>query len=460
MRAGSDIPEIWVVPSLGGEPTPLVAGSAPAWSPDGRQLVYLQVPPGAPMSLATVSADGSNPRVLMTSDDVFPFLRDPAWSPDGSQIAVIRSRGGVAGEIWVVPASGGPPRKLLQDPPGVFSHEPVFTPDGRGIVHASNRGGATNLWLAPLDGRGPVRLTSGPGPDEHPSVAIDSTVAFLCSRWRSEVRLQAMGSQQEPRSLATHGQYLWGPAFSPDGREIAFSRFETDGMWHIWIVPAEGGAVRQVTSGADGEIYSRFAPDGTIVFHSRMASSIYAVPRSGGVPRRVTSGGEDEWPDVSPDGSQLAFVRTEGNVTHIYVAPLAGGVPRLLTASRATLPRWSPDGKRIAFSPARTVRAGVFIIGADGSGERRLTDTGSWAVWWPDGRRLAYLRVGPDGAQQLWSVPAEGGPSRREAWVHWHADNNPIDISPDGRWLATTDGRHLTDEIWLLRIVPATSGGQ
>jgi Tol biopolymer transport system component/predicted Ser/Thr protein kinase len=452
MRRGSDTPEICVVPSLGGEPTPLVAGAAAVWSPDGRQLAYLQTPPGAPVSLATVSTDGADPRVLLKGDDVYPFLRDPAWSPDGSQIAVVRSHGGVAGEIWIVRAAGGSPRKLSQDPFTIFSHEPAFTPDGRAIVHASNRSGATNLWLTPLDGGAPVRLTSGPGPDEHPSVASDNTIAFLCSRWRSEIRLQPVGGPQDPRSITTHGQYLWGPAFSPDGREISFSRFETDGMWHIWVTSVDGGGpVRQITSGASGEIYSRFAPDGSVVYHSRKDSSIHAVPRSGGVPRQLTSGGDDQWPDVSPDGHQLAFVRTEGDTTRVYIAPMTGGPPRLLTTSRATLPRWSPDGKLIVFSSGRDVRAGVFIIGADGRGERRLTDTGSWPVWWPDGRRVAYLRVGPDGTQQLWSVPAQGGDSWHEAWVQWKGDNNPIDISPDGRWLVTSDGKHLTDEIWLLR---------
>jgi Tol biopolymer transport system component len=409
------------------------------------------------MAVATVSADGTDQRVVLKADDAYPFFRDPAWSPDGRTIAVIRSRGGVAGEIWLLPAAGGAPRQLSHDPPAVFSHEPAFTPDGRGIVHSSNRGGATNLWLAPLDSGPPVRLTSGPGPDEHPSVAADNTVAFLCSRWRHELLVLPVAERQEPRVLVTHGQYLWGPAFSPDGREIAFSQFENDGMWHIWIVPTEGGAARQLTSGAEGEIYPRFAPDGTVLFHLwTKPGSIFAVPRTGGVPRAVTRGPQDEYADVSPDGRQLAFTHTQANVTHVYVAPLAGGEPRLLTTSRATLPRWSPDGTRIVFCPDRSVQSGIFVIGADGTGERRVTQTGGWPVWWPDGSRIAFLRVAPNGTQQLWTAPVEGGEGRLETWARWNAENSPVDLSLDGRLLVTSDGKHQTDEIWLLRPAAAT----
>ena len=72
---------------------------------------------------------------------------------------------------------------------------------------------------------------------------------------------------REIRELVTHAAPLWAPRFSPDGRELAFSRMEADGLWHIWTVPAEGGAPRQVTAGKVPEIYASYSPDGSsIVF--------------------------------------------------------------------------------------------------------------------------------------------------------------------------------------------------
>src|SRR2546422_2998648 len=73
--------------------------------------------------------------------------------------------------FWRTTADGsGAPQRLSADPAAVFSDEPAFSPDGRRIVFASNRGGAPNIWAMPVGGGPPVRLTSGPGPDESPTV--------------------------------------------------------------------------------------------------------------------------------------------------------------------------------------------------------------------------------------------------------------------------------------------------
>src|SRR5262249_51189842 len=116
-------------------------------------------------------------------------------------------------------------------------------------IVSSNRAGATNLWLQPLDGSDPVRLTTGAGPDELPSVAADGTIAFLDVRYRDTLFLRRIETG-ETRALLSYPGTLWGPAFSPDGREIAFSRSEVGGGWHIWTVPAAGGPAAQLTSGA------------------------------------------------------------------------------------------------------------------------------------------------------------------------------------------------------------------
>jgi len=118
--------------------------------------------------------------------------------------------------------------------------------------------------MQPLDGRHPVQLTSGPGPDEGPSVARDGTIAFANSRFRNVLSVYQLASGQT-RELLAHSSYLWAPAFSPDDREVAFSREEVDGSWHIWIAPVDGGTVRRLTSGAIPEVYPRFSPDGATI---------------------------------------------------------------------------------------------------------------------------------------------------------------------------------------------------
>jgi len=449
---GSELPEICVTSAFGGDVTPLIsAATNGVWSPDGSQVAFINVEAGKPRTLAISDVNG-NVRTILPADSVYTGFERLAWSPDGSQIAVIRSSGGVTGEIWITRTNGEKPRRLWQDPPSVSSHSPVFTPDGRAVLHSSNRGGARNLWLLPLDGSPPVQVTTGPGPDEAPGMALDGTIAFLNSRSRGGLFLYDLDSKKR-RELLSHTGTLWRPVFSPDGKDIAFSRYEVDGSWHTWIVPVSSGAAQRLTSGAVPEIYADFTPDGKWLTYFTWAhpNRVFKVPRSGGVPVPVTPARneDDAYGDVSPDGSSLAFARTEGNITRVYIAPFEGGEARLLTRSASTVPRWSPDGSQIAFSPVRSYDGGIFVISADGSGEKRLTETGSWPVWSPDGKHIMYWTLGPDGNQQIRMVSVEDPSTTAVVDIQFRGTNYPFDLSSPNL-LVTTHSVHLGSEIWML----------
>ena len=325
-RDGTAPAEIRIVPTLGGDVLASIPGAAfPAWSPDGRRLAYLRRTSDGATELTTSLPNGGDPRVLMRSDSAYPFLRNPAWSPDGRLIAVVKGTGGIAGEIWLQPVDGGPGRRAIEEPSAVFSDSPVFTPDGAGIIHASNRGGATNIWMLPLAGDAPIRLTTGPGADESPSVAADRAIAFVNSRWRNtlDIRDHTDGSS---RTLLTHAPFLWGPAISPNGKEVAFSRSEVDGSWHVWVIGLQGGTARQLTSGETGEIYSRYSPDGAfLLFHTWGPSRrIGRVSADGGPVTFLPLGGAGSFADVSPDGKTLVFVRPDEKSERIYTVPIDG----------------------------------------------------------------------------------------------------------------------------------------
>ncbi|HXW05464.1 MAG TPA: protein kinase [Vicinamibacterales bacterium] len=446
-------PEIRVVPALGGDVLASIPGGAyPAWSPDGRRLAFMRRRGDrTAVELVVASPDGSEARAVFASDSVYPFIRSPAWSPDGRTIAFVRGTGGIATEIWLIGADGSSLRRAVSDPPPVFADSPAFTPDGRGFVYASNRGGATNLWFAPLTGGTPVRLTTGAGPDEVPSVARNGTVVFLNSRWRISLELHDL-ADGTTRTLTTHAPFLWGPAFSPDGREVAFSRGEVDGIWHVWIAASSDGATRQVTSGEQGEIYPRFSVDGrALFFHTwKTPRQIGTVSLAGGHRAMLDFSGTtgEAFADVSPDGRWLAFTSVDPDAEHIYIGTATGGPARRLTASPGAVPKWSPDGSRIAFAANRGYAGGIFVIGADGTGERRLTAEGSWPVWLPGGDEIGYLAFGAAG-QEVRIVTLATGESRTLP-LKVVGTNHPFAISPDGRSLATTNGVHLSDEIWLL----------
>jgi Tol biopolymer transport system component len=144
------------------------------------------------------------------------------------------------------------------------------------------------------------------------------------------------------------------------------------------------------------------------------------------------------------------MTRTDRDAERIYIAPAAGGEPRPLTPSPGSVARWSPDGRSIAFGGNRGYTAGIFVINADGTGERRLTETGGWPVWWPDGRQIGYRVLGATGNQEIHVIPVEGGTSRRLATITFTGSNQPFDVSPDGTTIATSNSLHVSDEIWLM----------
>ena len=452
--SSGEAPEICVMPALGGAVTPVLAGAVRAvWSPDGRRLACLLWQPPQPQTLAIVGADGREPKLLTHADSVYPFFRGLTWSPDGAYLVVARSTGGQASEMWTVQTSDGEMKRLSADPPGVFSSDPAFVADGSGIVHVSNRAGATNLWFMPVQGRVPVQLTSGPGPDRLPSVARTGAVAFTNNRERNGLWVYDLvtGTRQQ---RTAHSGVLWAPSFSPDGLDIAYCRAEEDGSWHIWIVPTRGGEPRQLTSSPLPEIYPRFSPDGKWVIYctwSAQADRIWRVARRGGPPEPLTSerAEDDQYADMSPDGRRLAFTRTEGGETHVVVQEIGSTTARHLTKRVSTLPRWSPDGRWIAFAPDRSDSSGIFLVTPEGTNEHRLSETGGWPVWWPDGKALAYAVLGFDNLQRV-RLASLAGPPPSPPVFPVTAQNTPFDFSKDGRYLAITDSETLASGIWLL----------
>jgi len=451
---GDSQPEVCVLPALGGDARCILRPAwTPVWSPDGGRLAFIR-PAGAdsPAELVTAELDGSNPVVVLAADGAHPFMRSPAWSPDGTHLAVVRGSGGIAGQLWLVPIDGGAPRRLDDDPAAVFSDWPAFTPDGLGVVHSSNRGGATNVWFLPFDGGAPIRLTAGAGPDESPSIAEDGTIVFINTRWRGALMLYDLEAGAS-RRLTRHVSYFWAPAFAPDGQDIVFSRREVDGSWHLWSHPPGDGSPSRLTDTRLGEIYPRFAPDGSAVLYTTWTqpASVWRVPAAGGPPVELSHLGRGVgYADISPDGRSIAYTRTDADAERIYVAGVDGGAPRQLVSIPAALPRWSPDGRLIAFSPHRGSSGGIFVVDAAGGAPVRLTDVGGWPVWWPDGSRVAYVATGPDGNQEIRVVPAAGGAWARVQGPVFRGTNHAFDIAPDGRRLVTSNGEHVSDEIWML----------
>jgi Tol biopolymer transport system component len=178
------------------------------------------------------------------------------------------------------------------------------------------------------------------------------------------------------------------------------------------------------------------------------------VSRDGGALELMTFGGSDAFPSLSPDGSQIVMTRTDAAAERLYIAPSSGGAGRLLTSTPGAVAQWSPDGQRIVFGGNRGYSGGIFVFDLVSGREARLTATGGWPVWLPNGLDVAYLAVGRGGNQEIHTVPARGGASRLLGPWRFNGTNHPFAIAPDGVSMVATNSRHVSDEVWLLEPAP------
>ena len=209
------------------------------------------------------------------------------------------------------------------------------------------------------------------------------------------------------RNLTNDGEY---PAWSPDGRYIAFSSFE-DGS--IYVMDADGSNARKLTNGEYWDSEPTWLPDGRIVYDCGDKDCWSVMNADGSNPHCLTDGPtiglNAAW---SPDGRSVAFV-TQFPEADVYIAEADGSNPRALThldpdlVEEAHDPAWSPDGRHIAFTWAQQDGDdAIYVMDADGSNQRRINDC-DYPTWSPDGRYIASL-CGAD----IWIIGADGSNPR------------------------------------------------
>ena len=173
------------------------------------------------------------------------------------------------------------------------------------------------------------------------------------------------------------------PQWSPDGTALSYVRLAKadDQDWRkswIWTVRPDGTGAKRLVLGNN----ARWSPDGKrLVFSAPTADSdgdLFVINADGSGLRRLLSTPQAEWPsDWSPNGRKILFTRQlfSGGFTDVFVVDFDGTNVRRLTHARYddVGGTWSPDGKRIVFTSQRFRLAHLFVMRADGRGERQLT---------------------------------------------------------------------------------------
>ena len=333
----------------------------PAFSPDGERIAFRSEHERGGLFLMGRTGESV---VRLTNEGY-----SPAWSPDGSQIVYAESgtgspyfRSGTS-RLWVVKVASGE-KRLLTETDAV---QPSWSPHGFRIaywgVNGTNR--IRDIFTIPAGGGPATAVTNDPAVDSNPVWSHDGRYLYFVSDrggslnvWRIGIDESTGKPLSNPQPVTTPSPSVSDLTVSADGKHIAFtSDFSTSNIQKVSFDPVSG--------------------------------------RTMGAPVAVTTGTR-EWRsvDVSLDGEWVALASGPPQ-EDIFVARSDGSGLRQLTRDAAydRVPRWAPDGSRIAFHSNREGVQQIWTIKPDGSELRRLTSYPKEGlrsvVWSPDGSRIA-----------------------------------------------------------------------
>jgi len=421
----------------------------PSFSPDGSQVVFSWSPnPERPYdSDIYVKQVGSEVFFRLTADDAMDT--DPAWSPDGRSIAFLRT----AEECSLIlkPPLGGAERTLVGIGvlPGdlYWDQNVAWHPEAKWLVapvKTAEREPFALFAISPETGER-KRLTSPPagsvgdsGPAFSPNGA---TLAF--SRWaapgRSSVHLLSVSDHLvptgEPRRI-TFNHRAFDPEWTPDGNEIIYvsGSVHATSLWRL--NPKQPGNPRPLA--VPGRTYApAFSRQGQLAFAQLLldvnvwkADASLEKERASSPVAVISSTYVDHTASFSHDGRRIAFVSYRSGAPEVWVCDRDGSNLASLTSFGGPyldLPVWSPDGKQIAFGFSGETSGEIYVINAQGGKPRRLT-AGHSPCYSPDGKWL-YFESGQADQPSIYKIPVEGGEKIRVTRNH----SGTPKLSPDGR---------------------------
>jgi eukaryotic-like serine/threonine-protein kinase len=413
--------ELLSVPALGGTPETRLTELSPAtpyrgypnrelaWSPSSAYVVFFDKPaveeaPG----LFLFNVATREMRRLTSCPPTLMRDSDPAFSPDGRTLVFTRVVAYSFIQLYLLSLSPdlrplGPPRRIgsqFRAPA-----QPTWTPDGRHIVFTTPEG----LWRIAVSGsEAPERL---PFMGEQLDISrqghrlIYNESSRNSNIWR--VELQSQRESAPPASFIASTRADTNPQYSPDGKRIAFAS-DRSGTFEIWVCNADASVPRQLTRlGANESGSPRWFPDSRhVVFDSDKEGNfdIYLMDADGGPVRRLTNDpADDVTPTVSGDGRTIYYSSRRSGSWQIWRMPSNGGDSVQVTRQGGFSPFEAAVGDFLYYQKTEGPFSEVWRVPVGGGMETRVLQSvgdrrfavrreGIYFIQWPDVQRGASLQ--------------------------------------------------------------------
>jgi Tol biopolymer transport system component len=493
----------------------LAMEDAAAFSPDGQSLAFVSTESGHAdihvMAFAPDDPEAAVRATNLTRDEAGDF--NPAFSPDGEWIAFSSNRDSPddlfwsagapddyrAGDVYVMRVDGTDVRRLTEYPG--WDGSPAWASDGS-LVFYSQREGAvadrdaisesigsggliTRIYRMNSDGS-ELRAVSASGENAlSPAVAAEGRVAFSAQRGEGWTIVSTEADGTNLRVESDAGSDYWAPAYDPNsGRMIAFgpgesdptTRFETDAPGPFLANPPHSVELpdRTLRLHAVRGYLPTLDPTASEVATSEGFSRLM-ISRLDGADKRIVfdSAQQDRYrgdlgvfgPTWSDDGAWLAYgvglpfspvadvdiwkSRTDGSEA-VNLTPDSD--------ANDALPDFSPDGRRIVFRSTRDGNKEIYLMNADGTGLRRLTETeatNTMPSFCSAGDRIAFVST-RDGDYEIYilDLGEDGSPGEVRRVTNSPGRDMHPKFSPDDKWLLFASQRAgVSDEVPLLRVI-------
>ena len=440
----------------------------PSFSPDGSQIAFTVTSIGTPQQ--GYSGSSSDIYVKAIGDEKTLRLTQPPgnslcpnWSPDGRTIAYQHESDVSKFEsaVFLMTPLGGAKHqiRLVSDASSCITS---WSPDAKTLAYDDKPPGENSgIFLMPLTGSPALRLTTAPDTmfDGSPAFSPDGKqIAFVRNRDQggsADLRLVSVLGREE-RKLTSLNREISSPTWTADGKRIIFA---------VSVGPGESALFSVATTGSEPERLQFISSDAASPAISRQGdklayvtefldSDIWRVSiKDVAAPTKlIASTRMDMQPVFSPDGSRLAFVSSRDGMYAIWTSNADGKDPVRLSSVRGATPVWSPSGKHIVFDSDVRGRWDIAVIGTEGGNEVWLTDGSSdnRAPSWSADGEWVYFGSNRSGKWEIWKASFRS----KEAVQVTRQGGFYVQESPDGKFIyyqkpiINNRGHGLFPQIW------------